>query len=221
MTMFIDMKATIKFASSEIKKFINQTEKKVLQKQGAAWRGRAMKEIKPAPLGQAAPKGEAFHSHPTKGKGDSGIKKLIQYAYDPANSGVVIGPVAAQDLFARHEHGEKVVNKRRRKRKIGDMGIMVRGRTGKQNRYVFNPVDRKFDGSGIREPVTIARIHNEKQLARVNRLEEEIYGPATGDAVYPKRPVMENAVLNNPDAVEEGLRLAYGDEGTSYIFIPK
>lgn len=230
MTKLVDLRATVSFASKEILEFITEKEKKFLQKEGAKMRARAMREIKSAPAGKAAEPGKSFHSHSVGKRGskrNSGIKRAIQYALDPANKSVVIGPAWAQELYERHEYGDVVelVNKRRkREKRVGDVGILVRGRTNKRAKkrdnkakggpaYAVNPVDRKSEwegGAKIKEPVLYAPIKTEAQARRVNENEEDIYGPLTIKAEYPARPVMENTLKNNPNAMAETLRAVYG-----------
>lgn len=213
----VNMKTTIRFDNAGIGKYVSDIEKKSLQKAGIILRARAMKEIRRAPEGTAAMAGESFRSHPAGGKADSGIKRAIQYGLEPASATVVVGPVFAQELFKKHEEGAtvRVKNKRRRKRKIGDVGVIARGSelsAGIRRHYreVVGPAYAKGDPN-VKEGVTFGRIRTEKQLARVNRFEEDLFGPE-GETManYPRRPVLENTLENNPDALDEALRAVYG-----------
>lgn len=204
---FVNIKTVLSFNSAEIAKYVTKIERKGLQKAGAIMRARAMREIKPAPVGTAAAPGQSFHSHPTKKKGDSGIKRAIQYGLDPALSAVVVGPAYAQDIFRKHEEGLTTQNKRRRLR-VGDKGLMVIGRTYKKGKGRTLKIPTSSGRAG-EVPVVFAEIKTPKQLERAQELEETIYGPYKSSSTYPPRPVLQNTLKNNPNALDESLRAAY------------
>jgi hypothetical protein len=106
---------------------------------------------------------------------------------------VVIGPVRLSsrvNVPALHEFGGRVFlrNKRRVVRKIGSGGeIRIGGRAGRTTKPT---VDRH----GNTVMVTYARLRTAAQVARANRLNEAVYGPATYTANYKPRPFMGPAL---------------------------
>jgi hypothetical protein len=128
------------------------------------------------------------------------IRQFLFYAYDPRAGSVVVGPVGFQtrvNVPALHEYGGRVFirNRRRRFREVGQGGeVRVGGRPGRTTK----PVQ---DRHGRIVQVTYARLRTGDQAARANRLNEELYGPASYMATYPPRPYMGPALA----AVQPGL----------------
>jgi len=86
-------------------------------------------------------------------------------------------------------------NPRRRVRKVGSGGeIRLGGRPCRTTRPVL-------DRHGATVQVTYARLRTGAQVARANRLNEQLYGPALYMATYPPRPFMGPALAD----VEPGL----------------
>ena len=146
----------------------------------------------PAPSAPGTPP-HAVRPHPW-------IRQHLYYAYDPGRGSVVIGPVRLSsrvNVPALHEYGGRVVlkNPRRRVRKVGAGGeIRLGGRPCRTTRPVL-------DRRGATVQVTYARLRTGAQVARANRLNEALYGPASYTAAYPPRPFMGPALV----AVEPGL----------------
>jgi hypothetical protein len=79
-------------------------------------------------------------------------------------------------------------NRRRRFREVGQGGeVRVGGRPSRTTK----PVQ---DRRGNVVWVTYARLRSAAQAARANRLNEELYGPASYMATYPPRPYMGPAL---------------------------
>ena len=146
----------------------------------------------PAPSAPGTPP-HAVRPHPW-------LRQHLYYAYDPGRGSVVIGPVrlsSRTNVPAVHEFGGTVMvrNKRRRVRKVGSGGeIRVGGRACRTTK----PVQ---DRHGNTVQVTYARLRSAAQVARANKLNEALYGPASYVAGYPPRPYMGPALA----AVEPGL----------------
>ena len=146
----------------------------------------------PAPSAPGTPP-HAVRPHPW-------IRQHLYYAYDPGRGSVVIGPVRLSsrvNVPALHEYGGRRVvrNPRRRVRKVGAGGeIRVGGRACRTTK----PVQ---DRHGSTVQVTYARLRTGAQVARANRLNEQLYGPASYMATFPPRPFMGPALA----AVEPGL----------------
>jgi hypothetical protein len=139
----------------------------------------------PAPSAPGQPP-HAVRPHPW-------IREFLYYAYDPAASSVVIGPVRLSSRInvpSLHEFGGAGVvrNKRRRVRRVGCGGeIRVGGRACRTTKPV---VARQ----GATVQVTYARLRTGAQVARANQLNEGLYGPASYMATYAPRPFMGPAL---------------------------
>jgi hypothetical protein len=111
------------------------------------------------------------------------IRQFLFYALDPGRLSVVIGPVrigTRVNVPALHEYGGTQVLKapQRRLRTLGSSGeIRIGGRVGMTTRAIFNR-------HGWVNHVTYAKLRSSAQVARANRLNEELFGPAGGATVY-------------------------------------
>lgn len=107
---------------------------------------------------------------------------------------MVIGPErrpSPVNVQALHEYGgtQTVKNLRRRRRKIGSGGeIRVGGRESYTTKPIVDYRDNDVD-------VTYVRLRTAKQVARSNRINRDLYGPAGSYTVtYPPRPFMGPAL---------------------------
>ena len=147
---------------------VDRATRSVLGRFGAYVRRTAKGSIRKA-KGPAKP-GRPPHSHTGL------LRNFIFFHYSPEIRSVVIGPA----LFARSsgaqqtlEHGGavRVRNVRRRKRVLGGSGE-IRVNDGKAAKTTRQVAGR----SGTAE-VTYAKLFSTAQVARANRLNEQLYGP--------------------------------------------
>ena len=140
------------------------------------------------------------YAHPKTG---AALKRLIYYFYAPKERSVVVGPIALGthgDTPRIHEmgyHGSRLLrNRRRRKRRLGRVGEIRLG-TRTTTRYADSP-----HGNGeikITDTSTVAvyaKLRTPAQVARANRLNEELYGAMYKVTAvnYPARPYMRPAL---------------------------
>jgi len=137
----------------------------------ASWHARrTRKRMTPVPVSPPGTPPRAVRPHPW-------IREFLYYGYDPGTASVVIGPMRLSSRInvpALHEFGGTVAirNRRRRVRKAGHAGeIDVRG-----GRVVYS------------------RLRTAAQVARANRLNEQLYGPMYRIATYPSRAFMGPAL---------------------------
>lgn len=117
------------------------------------------------------------------------VKKFLFNAFDKTTLSAVAGPEplrSGRGTFAQRtlEFGgrnTKKVNKRRTKRKLGGTGeIRLGGRVTRSTK----------------QGVTYGRLTTPRMVARANRLNEDLYGPAfTGGTFQKPRPFMKPALL--------------------------
>jgi hypothetical protein len=155
-----------------------------LRQMAAGQRKRLGKAPAPSPPGTPP---HAVRPHPW-------VREFLFYAYDPRAGSVVVGPVGFQtgvSVPALHEFGGRVLvrNRRRRFRQVGQGGEV---RVGSQPGRTTKPAQ---DRQGRIVQVTYARLRTAAQVARANRLNEELYGPASYAATYPPRPFMGPALV--------------------------
>lgn len=120
------------------------------------------------------------------------LREFLYFGLDPGRKTVVIGPIrlGASKVAALHEFGgtQRIRNRNRRAYKIGQKGpVRLRYRSGES-----------AAGREIRVPTEAAifvRLQTAAQVRRANRLNRELYGPATHYvATYPARPYMRPAL---------------------------
>lgn len=111
--------------------------------------------------------------------------KNVQYGFDPPWS-VVFGPVSIgrkPSVPNKLQFGsnERTRNNRRKRRRLRDGGeIRIGGKTGPTSKQVF---DTRLGRSVW---VTYAKLRNATQVARANRLNEELYGPWFYGTIKPR-----------------------------------
>ena len=124
------------------------------------------------------------------------IRQFLYYALDPGRASVVIGPVrlgTPVNVPALHEYGGSQILKapQRSRRKLGSSGeIRIGGRVGMTTWAIFNC-------HGWVNEVTYGKLRTAAQVARANKLNEDLFGPAgasTYMATYPPRPFMGPAL---------------------------
>ena len=133
------------------------------------------------------------------------LRRHIYYAYSPADKNVVAGPVplgAVGDTPRIHEHGftgaRLIRNKRRRVRKLGKPGE-IRLTTKTTTRFADSPHGRgEIQVQDTSTVAVYARLRTPAQVARANRLNEELYGAmyAIKSVTYPPRAYMAPALAS-------------------------
>lgn len=185
------------FDNPAIERYVSNVERKYLENYAKRLMRSARGNLKKTAKNKPAPAGQPFHVH---GKSASGLKRSILYAYDTKDNTAVIGASHAFDVFRKHEYGGRfpVINRRRKKKQIGDLGAIAwnRYKEGKKRKNFRRDVKNPFY-AGTRkrtDKVEFARITTEKQLERVNTIEEQLYGPHSGIADYEPRPLLETTL---------------------------
>jgi hypothetical protein len=140
------------------------------------------------------------YSHPKTG---AALKRLIFYFYSPREKNVTVGPIslgAHGDVPAIHEKGfsgsRLLRNRRRRKRRLGGVGEI---RLGQKTTTTY--ADSPHGSAEIKitdtsTVATYAKLRTLAQVARANRLNEELYGAMYKVTAvnYPARPYMRPAL---------------------------
>jgi len=148
-----------------------RTSQKTQEEQKSAGTRKRIHKSKPSKPGTPP---HAIKPHPF-------MRKLSDFSYDQATESVVVGPlpfrVAKGVVPPLHEFGgtKKIRNPRRRKRRIGSGGeISVTGGKRKRVRYI--------------------KLRTAAQVARANRLNEQLYGSEYITGKYAPRPFMRPAL---------------------------
>lgn len=131
---------------------------------------------------------------PERGPRAGFLRRSVEFAYDPRDRSVVIGPIGLFDSAVprTHEFGGRlrIKNPRRIKRKVGKGGplrVVSAGTPGK----TVKPVLRDT----LERHVVYAKLFTMAQVARAEKIETGLYGPMfIGDAQYPARPYMRPAL---------------------------
>lgn len=131
---------------------------------------------------------------PERGPRAGFLRKSIEFAYEPRDRSVIIGPIGLFDSAVprTHEFGGTLSfrNPRRIKRQVGKGGplrIVSAGARGATVKPVTN--DR------LERHVVYAKLYTMAQVARAEKIETGLYGPMfVGNAKYPKRPYMGPAL---------------------------
>ena len=149
------------------------------------------------------------------------IREFLWYAYDPARSSCVVGPVrlpkGLTNVPQLHEFGgQAVIRTRRRIRKVGGSGeIRIGGRSGRTTKMV----ESRARGGGLAS-VTYARLRTGRQAARANTLNALLYGGREPHLVsYPPRPFMAPALAKlQPTLARLWLEAGYGSGAGAAVF---
>jgi len=136
-------------------------------------------------------------------KGRTGLLRQHIYAgYDPQMKSAIIGAalfVKSSWAQSTLEHGGVIrqKNRRRRVRKIGDVGeiSLYEGKDYRTTKVVV--------GIGGEQRVTYTRLATQAQADRANRLNELIYGPAEIVAKIAPRPYMAPAFAKAKEKLPE------------------
>ncbi len=116
------------------------------------------------------------------------LRKNLWFAYDPRRQEGVAGPVAlgaAATVPPVLEFGGRVRlrNRRRRVRRVGDSGEIRLGGMGRTAKLVK-------DSRGNTRVVTYGRLRTAAGAHRANRINRELYGPASRTVTIRPRPYM-------------------------------
>ena len=139
------------------------------------------------------------------------IREFLYYAYDPARSSVVVGPVRLPRTVINvpqlHEFGgQAVVRTRRRIRKLGGSGeVRIGGRLGPTTHADVNSL-------GVLLNVTYGKLRTGGQVRRANDLNAMLCGSDESRvASYPARPFMAPALVKlRPTLARLWLEAGYG-----------
>lgn len=197
------------FNRDEVKRRMDRGTHKALSRFGAVVMRTARGSIRPAMAENSKRRKRAAKPRPPSLPGSPPVNRTgllrdhILFAYDPQKKSVVIGP----ELLSRSSMAQKRLefggtgsahkNPRRRLRKIGQGGeIRVFGRrskTTKNTTIVQAAATSRLLGT-VQRPVTYCKIRTQAQADRANRINEELYGPATLPAAsIAPRPYMAPA----------------------------
>jgi len=166
---------------------MDKATRRVLSRFGAYVRRTAQKSI--VKRKKASEPGQPPSSHTGL------LKRFIYFAYEPNTRNVVIGPVrlakSTGEAPSVLEHGGTLGrrrNPRRRTRVLGGAGEIRIGGPASVN-------TKKANGIHGKVRVTYGILKTQDQVARANRLNEEIYGPMTigGKGPILARPYMHPA----------------------------
>lgn len=217
MSGFVDLSVDWFFDRPEVMRSMDDKTRRLLIAYGKLTRSAAKKSMSSAPQGVASAPGTPPHKHRTSrtNKSGGGLFKSILYAYDPVARSAVVGPSSILgrnilEVGARNELGltASVRNQRRKVRRVGGGGeIKVGGSQGRDARgkYTgFKGSARMAKGTLMGDVrVVYVRLRTERQAARANRLNEQLYGPMQYTARYDKRPFLL------PALEQAGSRLPY------------
>ncbi len=137
----------------------------------------------------------AVRSHPL-------LRKFLYAIYDFATERAVIGPVKLSALPGEApkvmEHGGRVriVNKRRKNRRVGDVGEIRIGLGGRHSRLAQNTLMGTI-------PVTYAALKTPAQAARANKLNADLYGRPSKTVDIARRPYMGPALVKTAGVMTE------------------
>jgi len=136
------------------------------------------------------------------------VERSIRYALEEA--GAVIGPSNEASRYAaetgeRYEFGVAKTgrNPRHRTLQVGHGGPIRYASRGDKGNTV-KPVKRPYGNPRKRIKVAYTRLDSGKQVARAQRILEEVYGPAMIPIDYPKLEFMRKTLEKNKALIAQG-----------------
>lgn len=163
---FFDRAAVVKLLDRKTRWVLNEVGRSTMYRD----RHSQKRKIGPAPPGQPP------HAHVGY------VRKFTYYKLEPQTRSVIVGPELLpgkrQGNLSRLEYGGSLyghANPRRKKRHIGDTGVVAYATRGEVG--TAKGAARVRDSRFKMRYVKFARIRNLQTLAEVERMEEEIWGP--------------------------------------------